>query len=266
MLLSDVKCSPSYRLILGLPASPLPVNPYLIPPTPILPPLSWPVESLSSQQPKTPSVIVAEGIPPLQASLIDKIRKWEYVDLAKLLCGEDSLDSTAVVIQGQLVLMEPHQRGQRKQPVINDLLSWMQAYSRFMAVLLSSGTTSKEEAAGLAAHMHLVIQLSKDLEGAQWLNYDREFRQWAAAKGVKKWGELNLSIYGRCLSVQKPAAATADKSPNTQRKGKKAWGACFKWNDNFCDQACTFRHVCSFCGGPHKRPQCPAQPKRIKQM
>ena len=40
-------------------------------------------------------------------------------------------------------------------------------YSCFMAVLLSSGTTSKEEAAGLAAHMHLVIQSSKDLEGTQ---------------------------------------------------------------------------------------------------
>ena len=87
--------------------------------------------------------------------------------------------------------------------------------------------------------------------------YDREFRQWAAAKSVKKWGEINFSIYGRCLSLHKPVA---EKIPSNQlqRKGKKVWGACFKWNDNFCDQACGFRHVCSFCGGPHRRPNCPS--------
>ena len=66
-----------------------------------------------------------------------------------------------------------------------------------MAVPLLSGETSKEEAAGLAAHMHLILQLSKDLEGPQWLHYDQDFQQWAAAKKVKKWGELNLFIYGR---------------------------------------------------------------------
>ena len=114
-------------------------------------------------------------------------------------------------------MMESLQRGQRRQPSVNDILSWMQAYSRFMAVLLSVESTSKEEAAGLAAHMHLIIQLSKDLDGTQWLSYDRDFRQWAAAKGVRKWGELNLTIYGRCLSMQKPAI---EQSP---RKGKKTW-------------------------------------------
>ena len=119
--------------------------------------------------------------------MIDKIRNWEYIDLAKFLAGEDSSEGTAVIFNGQLVLMEAHQRGTRKQPIISDLLSWMQAYARFMAVLLSSGAASKEESADLAAHMHLIIQLSKDLEGNQWLNYDQEFRQWAAAKGVRKW-------------------------------------------------------------------------------
>ena len=245
----------------------LPVNPLLIPPSPMLPPLSWPIESRPLEHLRTPpsSLIVAEGIPPIQASLIEKIRRWEYVDLAKLLGSQDVPDGgTPVVIQGQLVMVEPTQRGHHRQPSVNDVLSWTQAYSRFMAVLLSSGLTSKEEAAGLAAHMHLIVQLSKDLEGTQWLIYDRDFRQWAAAKGVRKWGELNMTIYGRCLSLQKPVT---DKSPSIQRKGKKVWGACFKWNDNgFCNQACGFRHVCSSCGGPHRRPQCPSTPKRVKQL
>ena len=62
-----------------------------------------------------------------------------------------------------------------------------------------------EQFKGLMAHMCLMIQLAKDLGRMVWLQYDREFRIWAAAKGVKVWGELNLSIYGRCLAAhQRP--------------------------------------------------------------
>ena len=71
-----------------------------------------------------------------------------------------------------------------------------------MAVMLSSPMTSKEKAAGLAAHMHLILQLLKDLGGLRWLKYDQEFREWAAAKGIRWWGELDMPIYGKCLSPQ----------------------------------------------------------------
>ena len=60
-----------------------------------------------------------------------------------------------------------------------------------MVVMLSASATSKEEAAGLAAHMHLIPQLSRDLGGLQWLRYDQEFQEWDDAKGVKIWGKLN---------------------------------------------------------------------------
>ena len=53
---------------------------------------------------------------------------------------------------------------------------------------------------GLWCHMHLINQLSRDLGGGQWLSYDSEFREWAAAKGVRKWGDINMAIYGKCLS------------------------------------------------------------------
>ena len=59
-----------------------------------------------------------------------------------------------------------------------------------MAVMLSADTTSKEEAVGLAAYIHLILQLSRDLGGTQWLRYDQEFREWATAKGMKRWGSL----------------------------------------------------------------------------
>ena len=159
------------------------------------------------------------------------------------------------MFQGQLVMPKSNQRSHHKYPAVTDILSWLQTHSQYMAVLLTSEKTSREGAAGLAAHMYLILQLSKDLEDSQWLHYDRDFHQWAAAKGVRKWVELNLSIYRRCLSVQKPA--TPSKAGN-QGKTKKPLGACFQWNDSSCDQACSFRHVCSFCDGPYKRPMGPS--------
>ena len=83
----------------------------------MLPPLLWPIESRPLEHLRTPlsSLIVAEGIPPIQASLIKKIRRWEYVDLAKLLGSQDVPDGgTPVVIHGQLVMVEPTQRGHHR--------------------------------------------------------------------------------------------------------------------------------------------------------
>ena len=129
--------------------------------------------------------------------------------------------------------------------------------------MLSNSATSKEEAAGLAAHMHLILQLSGDLRGLQWLRYDQEFREWAAAKGVRRWGELNLAIYGRYLSLQQ--APSGSGKGKDQNGDKRSWGACFKWNNGHCNRACGFRHVCSSCGGRHVKSVCPLRPKKPKQ-
>ena len=82
--------------------------------------------------------------------------------------------------------------------------TWLTTYARFMAVLLAVLATKPTEAAGLAAHMHLILQVSQDLGGRHWMFYDKEFWEWAAAKAVKVWGDLTLSIYGFCLSHPLP--------------------------------------------------------------
>ena len=52
----------------------------------------------------------------------------------------------------------------------------------YAAVLMSADSTTKAESAGLMAHMFSVLQIAKDLGGNQWLNYDRIFKEWVAAK------------------------------------------------------------------------------------
>ena len=114
---------------------------------------------------------------------MEKICRLKFIDLAKLLQNQDAQPEEAtIILEGRLVSVESATRSQRKASGITDILSWLQAFSRFMAVLLSSNLTTKEEAAGLAAHQHLILQLAKDLGGGQWLKYDWDFREWAAAK------------------------------------------------------------------------------------
>ena len=83
-----------------------------------------------------------------------------------------------------MVSVESATRSQRKTTGISNILSWFLAFSRLMAVLLASDSTTKEEAAGLAAHQNLILQLAKYLGGSsrQWLKYDWDFREWATVK------------------------------------------------------------------------------------
>ena len=58
-------------------------------------------------------LIVAEGIPPIQTKLVEQMQRWEYVDLAKLLGGQEIVPEEAtVVVDVQKLLMEVAQRGQ----------------------------------------------------------------------------------------------------------------------------------------------------------
>ena len=110
------------------------------------------------------------------------------------------------------------------------------------------------------------MQLHKDMGAAQWIKYDQDFREWAAAKGVRKWGELNLPIYGHCLSIQQRASSMApivgpivgtnagrqkrDRRRKSSSNSETKRGSCFKWNfERSCSRIdCHYTHDCYHCG------------------
>ena len=233
---------------------------------------------------KPPSVVVAEGIPPIPTKLLDKIRKWEFVDLA-LLLDESShrKDEVPFSHDGRIILIQSVEQAQKRRKQIVDIHAWTEAFAVYMAALASHSATTPDEVVGLIGHLHLITRLSKDLGGSRWLRYDTDYREWAAAKGVRRWGELNLTIYGRCLSFQLhvPALPAGPSTPMSQkaREGKRAGekkakaprysprsGACFKWNfEGSCDRIdCHYLHSCYHCGEYHRAPDCPRPPKRPK--
>ena len=132
-----------------------------------------------------------------------------------------------------------------------------------MAALVAAPATTKEESVSLTVHLHLILQLHHDVAGAQWLRYDQEYREWAAARGIKKWGELNLTIYGRCLPSQLPVAPAIRTIKQTFQEGTKGKRSvkelcCYKWNfEGHCNKTtCHFSHCCVHCGERHRATEC----------
>ena len=239
------------------------------PPTlslPLLPPddgFEYPVSA------KHPTSIIAEGMPPIPTKTLEKIQRWEYIELSTLLDGAAYDTPNVTVCQdGQLLVLETADKAKSRRKTISDITKWLQAYTRFMAALMSADTTTKQESVGLAAHLHLILQLYKDLAGPQWLRYDQEFREWAAARGVRKWGELNLTIYGCCLSSQQSLPTPKEvnhgqgiyHSTNKRKRTDEnnTGPPCYKWNfgEGCYKSPCRFTQICLHCGGAHRAKSC----------
>lgn len=242
----------------------LPVNPTLLQTQSVWSSSALPLRSLESSEfssTSSPLVIVSDGIPPLPTKLVEKIRRWEYIDLSKLIT-EDTNDhvTSTMVINGQVVTVEPIPQAHRRHSQL-DIITWMEAYSKFLAVLVAVETTSREEAAGLAAHMFQVVRLSKT-RGFKWLTYDTEYREWAAAKNIRIWGEMNMRIYGECLPQVVDLGLGYSPTGEIANRQHQEDRPCYRWNNGRCTKPCKFRHVCAICSGSHRRRDCPKRRKR----
>ena len=228
------------------------------------------------------TVLIAEGLPPIPLKLFEKIKRWEFVDLSLLLHDSSSRAEELLLQQRgeKVMIVQSVEQAQRRRKQITDIFSWSKAFSIYCAALCSDEAISKEESVGLWAHFHLINQLSRDLGGSQWMAYDTDFREWAAAKGVRKWGEINLTIYGRCLAGRM-ILSNPQNSPvqsDVARKSRQAIkrGAvttpsskvCFQWNFEVAcvwGEACKFSHICYYCEAPHKARDCKRrQGKRVR--
>jgi len=101
------------------------VDPLLPSSSPTLPNLVTSVDNdLSVSTSGGPSTVVVEGMPPLSTKLLEKIRRWEYVDLALLLedQGNRPLEEYKVAASGQILVLE-QDRGQRRRKQTLDIFS-----------------------------------------------------------------------------------------------------------------------------------------------
>ena len=126
--------------------------------------------SCSGNSVKKIALVIAEGVPPVCTKLLEKIQKWEFVELASLLShGTLSRGDALMITQdGRSMIVRPQNEslGRKK---INDITTWLQAFSVYAASLADSESSNSDQFKGLMAHMYLMIQLAKDLGGTVWL-------------------------------------------------------------------------------------------------
>ena len=85
---------------------------------------------------------------------VEKIRRWEYMDLATLLSNDPPTgEPSTITVSGQTLIVNPPGHQSKKQKVTLDMHFWVQASSAYAAALTSAEETSKPESAGLLGHI-----------------------------------------------------------------------------------------------------------------
>ena len=259
-------------------------------PLPITPasgePLSLPSDTISDTLPL--GMLLGEALPPVPQKLVEKVRKWQYVDMAELLP-----DLWAIPKATSNTAAQKNHLAHRKQLTTN-FTKWLQCYSSYVSALGSADPAAVPE---LMAHMSAVVRMHQEFGELTWWTYDVAFWRQAAVTRNRKWSKLNLSLYGfatagkarvtsrcdlclgaghtaaECSILEDPdpdagmriksletailalvAQRTSSPTPSQVRRNEP----CFKWNAGRCTfRRCRYQHRCHVCSGQHQAVRCP---------
>lgn len=237
--------------------------------------------------------VLSETLPIVPAKLVKKILKGEFVDMAELL--KDNMEAERRRCSTEAESMQGHigqSSGRREVP---DLMSWLQCFSSYAAVVCSK---YPEKAREMWAYQATMISEFRRCGGRGWRLYDSAFRQHATSLETTDFSRINQGLYtttflaygGKgqfCQSCMMsdhnheecalhpsrtvPVVRIRESSsggareevrlPRVPERKRVARGACFAWNDGRCTVPyCRFGHVCSRCASPdHRRPLCRAR-------
>ena len=240
------------------------------------------------EEPQKP-FLLSEGLPPVPAKLVTRIQKGEFIDMAELLQDNLEAQRRGALQESGSASASPSQSRPRRE--IPDLLSWVQCFGMYTAVMASK---YPERVHKLLAYQTLIVREARRCGGRGWLSYDTVFRQQMVGEWrEEEWGRLNPYLFSStflalgtgnrsscslCLesdhkeedcALAKGKGALPPKQPASrepyyrestirQSKGKLPCSmACFAWNQGECTfQFCKFRHTCVRCGGDHRIIHC----------
>ena len=234
--------------------------------------------------------VLSETLPVVPAKLVRKILSGEYVDMAELL--KDNMEAERRRHLSESDHMQGHTGHPPSRREVPDLMSWLQCFCMYAAVVCSK---HPEKARELWAYQAWMISEFRRCGGRGWRLYDMAFRQHATSLESTDFSKINQGMYattflaygGRgqsCLScmlsdhTSEECALHPSRSvpvirigerisegskeearmPRGQERKRPPKGACFAWNDGRCSTPyCRFSHVCSRCASSdHRRSQC----------
>ena len=226
--------------------------------------------------------ILSEAQPVIPAKLVRRILRAEYVDMAELLKDNMEVERRRMLTDSGTAQAHFTNRQARR-----DILSWLQCFSMYAAVVVSEHPGKIRE---LLAYQAMMIGEARRCGGRGWLLYDAAFRQQIRSYDTMDFAKINQSLYSttflaygggrprfcpdcmmadhsheecalhpnRALPVvqMRDAAGGRPKAQEVWRKRERS-GVCYAWNDGKCSfTRCRYDHVCARCGGEHKKAQC----------
>ena len=110
---------------------------------------------------------------------------------------EPNSQSTTFAIEGTTIVPKSIPRKNKDVP---DILTWVECFNSYTAVLTTFFPTQSRD---LLAYMAHIIRTAKRFGGMSWLSYDRAFRSEAAASDLRDWSLMKPDLYNyhtRCSS------------------------------------------------------------------
>ena len=127
-------------------------------------------------------LVLGEGLPPVPARLVGKIRRGEFLDMAELLRdnieAERRRGSSADTARGA-------SKGKWRE--VPDLLSWVQCFGAYICVVANQHPKKLKE---LVAYQNTLIREARRCGGAGWQGYYNMFRQHAATSQEIDWSKV----------------------------------------------------------------------------
>ena len=230
-------------------------------------------------------LVLSPAAEPFPQKLVDKIRSGQFVDMKELLADNMSLVNQLEAVQG---LSPIHLLGARRPRLreISSLSAWCYSFLGYMAIRTSDPATRDQ-----LAYARLLIREAHLHGGLGWLDYDRAFRQQAAADVSMQWNALVPGLQASTILGQRTGQGTfytlcrevdhsraqcalaclqpvstgtpADPRPSSiRRRPETALNICISWNRGACifPGQCSYRHMCATCQLSHKAKDCPQTP------
>ncbi len=240
--------------------------------------------STTAKTKEPPPYIVSEALPVVPGKLVKKIVRGEYIDMAELL--KDNVEAERRRLSGE------HRTGQRLgRREVSDFESWLQCFSAYTAVVCSKYPHKARE---LWAYQAFLITEHRKCGEQGWTLYDSAFRQQITSLETADFSRVKQSLYSttflayggrgqfctRCLMAdhtQKDCALqplrdvpvvqlrdSTSRRDDTEQRRRRGHAMPSMMEAPHC----RFEHVCSACGGDHKRLACRVvgcEPQRLKE-
>ena len=209
--------------------------------------------------------VVGLGFSRIPPKIVTQIASGKFVEFDELLSTNIALmePEPQLLFDGRLVLTSGPKKFKRR---IEDIATWMEAFSTFMLVLLSYFLHRWKD---LCQYQLLILQTHRQFPSRVWLSYDRAFRQHAAATNLVDWSSINVQLFNFHAAGPSVPGRNDVPSGSSEPSGSSTSRImCRSWKRGQCSAsstACWFAHRCSSCSGAHRASSCPSLPSDKSQ-